>query len=298
MKDARDYQLVVSGIRTLFILSVVSLVGCNGSPTAQSAHDGFADHIQLERVGAEWNAYGQNTTVIKLTNGADRGVSYTGYSSEPVYTLQVQGSILDWWTWHDEGPSGWCGVGLGTRILNPQQSVTFKVPTPDHSQPWRVGIKIKDPDIPNIWTRPIVETVREGRWAAGAEKLVETAVEQHPGRNFPYTFILKNTSASPIFYGGFQEPNIPPIYLNQEMHSGNWEDSGQGDWSGTGFGFKELVPGASISFPIPGQSLDAMWRIGIRLFMTARPESPDDIYKPIWWPPFPPRKPNESDFNR
>jgi hypothetical protein len=182
-------------------------------------------------------------------------------------------------------------VGLGRQKLRAGRSATFTVVPPEVGQS-RIGIKIESPVEHVIWTPPINADAETAREAPSAAELVRTDVSKHPGREFPYTFTLTNVSDRPLFFAGFNEPHVPPLYLNQEQRSGDWQDEGHALWNGSGssgFGFKELPPGGSISFSIPAQSLDSTWRIGIRLFQTPRPASYNDAYSPVWWEPLPPR---------
>jgi hypothetical protein len=118
---------------------------------------------------------------------------------------------------------------------------------------------------------------------------VQREVSWHPDKEFPYTFKLINSSAKTLYYGGYREADIPPIYLNQKWQLWQWGDDGTVDWCGSDFGFKQLRPGGTIMFSIPAQSLDSTWRIGIRLLRTDVPRATDDAYRPVWWPELPPR---------
>jgi hypothetical protein len=277
--------MVLMRLPTLCILALV--VGCNHDAIVQTTTTKLADPVQLAHVGEEWDAYGNFLTVLRLTNRSAADISYAGYgTSSPIYLQQVRGSDLEGWR---DQKSGWCGVGLERQHLPAGQSATFTVLPPDAAQSWRIGIKLESSQSQVIWTQPIISNSDIAPQGPSAAELVQADFSRHPDRDFPYTFTLKNVSRTPLCYGGYQEPHVPPIYLIQEKHSEGWEDKGKADWSGTGFGFKELPPGGSISFSVPAQSLDSTWRIGLRLFKTARPASCNDAYRPVWWAPLPPR---------
>ncbi len=289
-------------VRTILVGSLTAILGCDRGPSEQSTpttqpdavsvtepvtQPFLANQVRLEHVGEEWDAYGNFLTVLRLTNRSQHDIAYAGYTtSSPAYMEQVRGSDSE--GWRDNGP-GWCGVGLGMRQLRAGQSATFTVLAPRGAQSWRIGITIKDPAAHVVWTEPIAANAEKVRDASSAVELVQTTVVRHPDREFPYTFTLKNISDKPLYYGGFQERDVPPNYVTQENRSGSWQDDNGVIWSGTDFGFKQLPPGSTISFSIPAQSLDSTWRIGIRLFKTARPVSYDDAYSSVWWEPQPPR---------
>ena len=282
-------------IRPLLIVTaaLAAVVGCERGPGKQSPTSltgdasvaepvtrlSLADQVRLEQVGEEWDAYGNFLPILRLTNHAQYDISCPSDSTaSPVYMEQVRGSDSEGWRGQN---LSWCGVGLGTQNLRTGQSATFTVLPPEGAQSWRIGIEIEHPEAHVIWTPPIAGNAEIVREPPSAVEVVETTVVRHPDRDFPYTFTLKNVSDGPLYYGGFKEPHVPPIYLNQEKRSEGWEDNGKANWCGTGFGFKALPPGGSISFSIPAQSLDSTWRIGIRLFKTARPASYDDAYSPV-----------------
>ncbi len=265
---------------TIITLCVAGLLRlANASPAAPAS---------LERVGAQWDAYGNFLSVFRLTNTSERDISYPGYApSSPLYTRQLRRL-----GWRDE-PSGWCGVGLGTQRLAPHQSATFTVLPPEGRRTWRIGIEVTQPgdqwQPPVVWTPPLRTDSEIVGEAPSAGEFVQTHVVHQPRRKFPYTFTVTNTSNRPLFYGGFREAHVPPIYLNQERRLGRWTDEGNANWCGTGFGFRQLPSGGSISFSIPAQSLDSTWRIGIRFYRTAQPVDPTDAFSPVWWEPLPPR---------
>lgn len=248
--------------------------------------------VALKCVGSEWDAYGNYLSVFMLTNDTDRAISYFGYApSQPVYTTQIRNEIQ----WREEA-TGWCGVGFGAQNLFPKQSVTFRVSPPQDGQAWRVGIEIEVVDSRNaqtrirtVWSPPARRQSLRKKISqdADATRLVQTAVSWNPDHAQPYTFSLINTSTDSLFYGGYQEPTVPPIFLNQVRYLGKWREDGVADWSGSDIGFKELRAGDSIRFSIPAQSQDSTWRIGIRLFRSDAPHAQDDAYEPVWWPELP-----------
>ena len=261
-------------------LALVGLLHLSSTSSAAPA--------SLERVGARWDAYGNLLSVFRLTNTSERDIAYPGFSpSSPLYTRQLRRL-----GWHEE-PSGWCGVGLGTQRLRAHQSATFTVLPPEGRRTWRIGIAVTqagDQSQPVVlWTKPLTTDSQTVREAPSAGELVQVRVAHHLGRKFPYTFTVTNKSSQPLFYGGYRDAHIPPLYLNQERRSGRWTDDGRGDWSGTGFGFRQLSPGKSNSFSIPAQSLDSTWRIGIRFYRTPQPTDPADAFSPVWSEPLPPR---------
>jgi hypothetical protein len=276
----------------IFLHSFAAFV-CMALSLASTAYNAAAA-VALNSVGSTWDAYGNYLSVFTLTNASDEAMSYSGYApSEPIYTTQVRRIAQ----WSDE-PAGWCGVGLGTQRLAPNQSVTFTVPPPDGDQTWRVGVRFnftgsdsKSRRSETAWSSPVTSKSRKqiDLAAPDAASLVQTAVTWHPDSKFPYTFRLTNSSAKTLFFGGYRETDVPPIYLNQERQRGHWRDDGHADWCGSGFGFKQLRPGDSLTFSIPAQSLDHSWRIGILLFRNGAPRAPDDAYRPVWWPELPPR---------
>lgn len=250
--------------------------------------------IKLERTGHHWTAYGRFIEEFRLTNSSEKAICYLGYV-EPV-------AFKELWTfawWHRQRLS-LCGNELREGGLEAGQSATFTFPSPEGTKTWRIGVsydwgskddvfqeypfKVRSAAV--VTTSPRDQTFAS---APDASRLVRMEVQQHPGRPRPYTFTLTNTSAQMLFYGGFREKNIPPIYLGQESHLFRWTFEGSVNWSGTDLGFKELRPGDRIQFSIPGQSLDRFWRIGLRLFRTNVPRSIEDAYRPVWWPKFPPR---------
>lgn len=244
---------------------------------------------RLEPIGTRWDASGNFISVFRLTNTSSGEISFPGYSaSSPAYTLQLR----HLGRWRDE-PSFWCGVGFGTQRLAPHRSEIFTVLPPKDSRMWRIGIKVTmagwAPKALIAWTKALITDADIVRQAPNADAFVRTDVLRRPYRNFPYTFTLTNTSDKPLFYGGFKETHVPPIYLNQERRLGRWIDDGSATWCGTSFGFRELPQGGLISFSIPAQSLNLTWRIGVRLYRTAQPVVPRDAYSPVWWPPLPRR---------
>jgi hypothetical protein len=278
----------VYDVRSLLILTVFHalVVGCNHGANLRPTTTMPTDQVQLTCIGEEWDAYGNFLTVLRLDNRSQRSISYSGYSdSFPVYREQLRGSNSEGWR---DRNSGWCGVGLGKQQLRAQQSVTLKLPPPGGAYSWRIGINIDTPDARLIWSDAMTANAEQVRESPSAAGLVQAVVVKHPDREFPYTFILKNVSGRPLFYGGYREPDVPPIYLIQENRPDGWHDDGKADWSGSGFGFKELTPGGSLLFSIPAQSLDSKWRIGIRLFKNVRPAY-NDAFSPVWWVPLPPR---------
>lgn len=248
----------------------------------------------LDCVGTTWDASGNFLSVFRLTNSSEETTAYSGYApATPVYKRQIRRLTH----WRDE-PTGWCGVGLGIQRLTPNHSLTFAVPPPDGDRAWRIGVQFtftgadsrsKRSEI--VWSSAVTsKSPRQIELAAhDASSLVQLGVSWNPDREFPYTFNLTNMSEKTLFYGGYSEPDVPPIYLNEERRMGHWRDDGKADWSGSNFGFKRLRPRDSMTFSIPPQSLDHSWRIGIRLFRTDAPHAPDDACRPVWWAELPPR---------
>ena len=255
--------------------------------------------LELRHSGSRWNANGNFLYEFSLTNSSSDAVEYDGYHfSLPVYTSQTLRNNQ----WKDDS-ADWCGVNLETRQLAPRQAVTLSLSPPDDARAWRVGIPFRpaatnaaSAQIKTAWSPSVRPKSRKELDAHGksAAPWVETQVALHRdgNREQSYEFSLRNKSTNTLYYGGFREPDVPPIYLNQERRTGRWHDNGHANWSGSDLGFKQLLPGQSISFKIPAQSLDRSWRIGIRLFRTDSPGVPEDAYLPVWWIELPPREMN------
>ncbi len=229
----------------MLMVAVMAIVAWSPGQSVPAVSTKPANEIRLEHIGEEWDAYGNFLPVLRLTNYSRRDISYAGYStSSPVYMQQVRGSDREEWREHNPG---WCGTGLGTQQLRAGQSATFRVVPREAVQSWRIGIKIDGPEARAIWTQPINREAAVAHEAPSAAELVQVHVSKHPDREYPYTFTLKNVSGKPLFYGGYQEPHVPPIYLNQEKRPEGWHDDGKADWSGTGFGFKR-APARRVDF--------------------------------------------------
>jgi hypothetical protein len=246
---------------------------------------------RLEQVGTRWDPWGNFQFVFRLNNTSDRAISYQGYGPEwPIFAQQRRGAT----GWEAE-KGGWCGTGLGKQKLAAHGSIVFTVPPPlEGGQTWRFGIAVTGPGYGSrpemIWSGPLRAKPEADENTPGADALVHIHVVQHPGQKFPYTFTVRNVSERPVYYGGFREAQVPPIYLNAELRGQRWKNNGHSDWSGTGLGFQPLAPGRAISFSIPAQSWETTWRIGLQCYRTAEPTSAADVYRPVWGPALPPRK--------
>lgn len=250
--------------------------------------------IKLERTGWHWTAYGRFLEDFRLTNTSEKPICYTGYAS-PVCFKELW--TLAWWR---RQRLSLCGNGLREGGLEPGQSTTFGYPPPEGSKTWRIGVsydwgskddvfqeyplKVKSAGI--VTTSPRDQIFAS---APDASKLVRLEVQKQTGQEERYTFTLTNTSAQTLFYGGYREKSVPPIYLSQLSQRFGWKYDGTVDWSGTGLGFKEIRPGATIQFSIPARGGEHIWRIGLRLFRTNAPRAMEDAYRPVWWPKLPPR---------
>jgi hypothetical protein len=261
------------------------------SAVCDSSHTAAINHI-----GSSWDAYGNFLDTFRITNKSETAIYYSGYGPDaPVFDTQ----ILKHSGLQDMGSSGWCGVGLGSHSLAPHQSVNFSVPIAfEAPTTWRIGMKISlmqktnvPPKSESVWSTIITTKSRKQIDQAGssAKSFVRTTVTWHPEKRFPYTFVLANISTNTLFYGGFSETDVPPIYLDQEQESGLWKDNGSVNWCGTHLGFWPLQPGQSITFSIPAQGLDHTWRSGIRLYRSRTPITPEDAFLPVWWQELPPR---------
>lgn len=277
-------------IRQLGIFASI-IVGLTFTATA------FAGDVYLDQTGTTWNESGKFLYVFTLTNATDTRILYGGYSpSSPVYDIGLRHK--DRW---QEKDMSYCGTGLKTQQLKSGRSVSFMV-SPEENENWRVGVTyhfvssfgIENENLLTCWSPSIKPLSKSSRDLPklDASKLVEADVSYTHGAEYPYTFLLKNISKQTLFFGGFDKPGVPPIYLNQELHQGKWSDDGQAVWNGDGIpsGFQELSPGRTIKFSIPAQSLDSDWRIGVILFRTDSPKTPEDVYRPVWWRKLPKRE--------
>lgn len=251
----------------------------------------FGDSVSLEQTGTLVDPHGHLMMVFKLTNASTSAVSYSGYApAQPNYTAQFR--RLGQWL---NAPGGWCGFGLKEAQLPPHQAVTFTVP-PWEEKTARICLDIatvckgRKAEPRQISSAPItISRAAIDRSAGDASSLVHLEVGHHPERKLPYTLTLTNTSPQTLYYGGFRELNVTPIYLNQERTFGHWKDDGEANWTGKGPAFQTLPPRRSISFSIPAQSTGKTWRSGIRLYRTDHPRAMTDAYDPVWWPALPPR---------
>ena len=266
-------------VRALGLLTMVLVTRASG------------DSISLEQAGTLVDPHGNLMMVFKLTNTSAAAVSYSGYAPAlPNYTTQFR--RLGQWR---DAPGAWCGFGLKDIQLPAHQVVTFTVP-PWEGKTSRICLDIAParaggkPESQQIRSAPVTISLEAiHRNAGDASSLVRTEVTHHPEHKSPYTLTLANTSSQTLYYGGFHDPNVPPIYLNQERVLGHWKDDGEANWAEKGVAFHPLPSHRSISFSIPAQSLDKTWRIGIRLYRTDHPKTMEDTYLPVWWPPLPPR---------
>lgn len=196
----------------------------------------------IERVGKRWSAYGDYLHAFRLTNTSEATISYVGYGpSSPLYTMQFRK-----FGWKGERRFD-CGVGLGSHQLRTHQSTTFTLLPPDGRRAWRIGLELQignqsEPQL--LWTKALATDSALDQATPSAAKLVLHKIVHQPGRDFPYTFTITNISQQPLFYGGYQESNSPPLCMTAERHWGRWIDTGHVDWSGTNFGFKKLSPGS------------------------------------------------------
>lgn len=280
---------MMSDIRPTFLLmfAVTAIVVRSAGQSVPLASTKPTSELRLEYISEEWDAYGNFLPAFRLTNDSQREITYSGYSiSSPVFVQQVRGSDRE--EWRNQN-IGWSGTGLESQRLRAGHATTFRVAPPEGVHFWRIGLKTEEPEDIVVWSKSIIANKTMVEEMPCAAKLIHVDVAKHPDRESTYTFTLKNVSEESLFYGGYQEPHVPPIYLKQEKFAEGWIDDGKADWSGTGFGFKELRPGRSILFSIPAQSLDRTWRIGIRLFRTDRPAARKDAYEPVWWEPLSPR---------
>lgn len=247
------------------------------------------DDVELHITGTTWDTYGNFLNVFTLKNSSAHPVFYDGYSlNEPIRLRQIQNEKQEWQDLH----YGYCGVGLGRQHLQPGESITFTESAPKENQTWKVGVTFTFRKQDNlevqhtVWSQPI-DGVNQKRTQPDASEMVKLESRKDSKHKFPYTFTLTNISKQVLYYGGFHELDVPPIYINQEKHKDSWQNDGKAVWNGegaSGFGFQELSPGKSIIFSIPAQS-HVIWRIGIILFRTSTPKSYEDAYQPVWCSP-------------
>jgi hypothetical protein len=256
---------------------------------------GSAGAVTLESLGTRWLPFGSLNSEFMITNASSNTIQFSGYGrSMPIYTAQIR--LQGDWCKQPEGL--YCPVGLESISLMPRESMAFTVPALPGEDKWRIGIEFTHSDlatgsnrIETVWS-PAVTNAPESEIASAASNptsLARIDVTWHAERDYPYTFKLVNVSVEPLYYGGFAERDVPPIYFGQERRGKEWQDSGVAKWCGSRLGFYELKAGGSIEFSIPAQSLDTTWRIGIRLFKKAEPRSPQDAYRIIWSHELPPR---------
>jgi len=243
--------------------------------------------------GYKWDAYGNYLPYFKVSNKTSEVFAFWGYSkSSPVYSIEVL--INDRW---QENPLGWCGNGMQLQTMAPEDSFVFFVPPRSGDASWRVRIDLEPRSKTRIYYKPNIhssplptsDTLARMPPAGSSPQQVMLEAEYHDELQFPCRFRLTNISDSPVYYGGFDEKSVPPIYLGQKSQGNAWVNTGSANWRGTGFGFKMLSPGSSLSFDIPAQNLDTFWRIGIRLYRNNAPERLIEAYDPIWWPKLPRR---------
>lgn len=243
--------------------------------------------VSLQRTGGQWSPYGSYLSDIRLSNHSKDTITFEGYApASPVYVVETR--QLAGWKGED---ASWCGVGLRKQQMPAGGEISFQVAAPERRAAWRVGVHFSTEggrDSSVAWTQPIAGEHDRGAGRERADKLVRMEVSKHPDRKFPYTFTLTNISDRPLYYGGYRG-TTPPIYLNQFRRLGFWKEDGQADWCGRDIAIRPLLPGSSLSFSIPAQSLDSTWRIGMRLYKAPQPILISDAFRPVWWPPLPPR---------
>jgi hypothetical protein len=95
---------------------------------------------------------------FRMKNASGRTITWTGYGGSPLYRLRQR----DLFGWHERDVGWFCGVGLGTRRLQPGQSTEFSVDLPVRDlRPIQVG---NDYDVPpgqqdlTVWSAPLSPT--------------------------------------------------------------------------------------------------------------------------------------------
>ena len=250
--------------------------------------------VSITLIGNKWQASGSYLTCFEIKNTSSEVFGFSGYSDDsPIYRCE----LLKFGRWHPER-MGWCGVGMGQHDFPPGKTFPLDTLPPKGSRPWRIALPVRSttPDgktaEPLFYSAPIPPfksadiTRHRSPPVQGGVKL---GVAYHEGLPYPCEFTLTNLSSAVLYYGGFKEKHVPPIYLGQEHIHKKWSEEHSVDWSGTGLGFQILSPLESITFRIPAQSLEHPWRIGIRLFRTDKPSALHDAYVPVWWPRLPKR---------
>lgn len=250
--------------------------------------------VSITPVGHKWTASGSYLTCFEIKNTSSELFGFSGYSDDsPIYAFE----LLKFHRWHPER-TGWCGVGMGQHEFPPGKTISLDTLPPTGTRPWRIALSLRSttPDGKTAETVFHSDPIPPFKSADHAhpetppiEGGVKLEVAYREGLFYPCEFTLTNLSTAVLYYGGFKEKDVPPIYLGQEYIGKKWNEEHSVDWSGTGLGFQTLRPLESITFRIPAQSLEHPWRVGMRLFRTNKPSALHDAYAPVWWPQLPKR---------
>ncbi|HWB05868.1 MAG TPA: hypothetical protein VG796_22800 [Verrucomicrobiales bacterium] len=259
--------------------------------------------VRIEYTGTRWDIYGHYNMELRLKNDSRQTIAFSG-------------GAYPWFDRFEGRPWGWkqdklerCGhEAFSDQRLRPGQSKTFTLPAPE-KRSWRLrvpfayernGTGAAAADTTGqkgvAWSPTLPALPREWLNTSGtdASRLVELNVTLVPGHGEPkYAFVLKNISSKPLYYPGYSDDPAEsvyekgPAYLLEERHGWRWKNE---SWPRTwqGLGFRKIPPGRTLTFTDSARSSKRTWRIGLRLFLTAKPRTITDACRPVWWQALPP----------